>query len=186
MNAEKEKDDYISTKLSIHVRDTTDVEVFLPVPAEYYCEADDMNIVLSHRLELEQHSPSSSYMEFEVDGQIVTTSVVFEMGGIRIKTQGINAQVLKYLRTNYGDGITFEIWNYYNSSITRSNLKSFLDKSSISFINNPPQYINAFAKVDDQMNPLDCAVIPPSLYRVSSVNDGITIGNYNVTYTNGN
>lgn len=186
MNAEKEKDDYISTKLSIHVRDTTDVEVFLPVPAEYYCEADDMNIVLSHRLELEQHSPSSSSMEFEVDGQIVTTSVVFEMGGIRIITQGINAQVLKYLRTNYGDGITFEIWNYYNSSITRSNLKSFLDGSSISFTNNPPQYINAFAKVDDQMNPLDCTVIPPSSYTISSVNDGITIGNYNVTYTNGN
>lgn len=186
INAEREKDDYIFTKLSIHVRDTTDVEVFLPVPAEYYCEADDMNIVLSHRLELERHSPSSSYMEFEVDGQKVTTTVFFEMNGIRIKTQGVNSEVLKYLRTNYGDGITFEIWNYYNTSATRNQLMQLLDMSTISFTNNPPQYINAFAKVGEAKNPLDCAVSPPSSYTITSINDGITIGNYNVIYSNGN
>jgi len=186
LNAEKEKDDYISTKLSIHVRDTTDVEVFIPVPAEYYCDADDMNIVISHRLELEMHSPSSSVMEFEVNGQTVITTVAFEMSGIRIKTQGINAQVLKYLRTNYGDGITFEVWNYYNSTYNRDQLKYMLDQSTVSFTNNPYQYINAFAKLDGVVNPLDCVVSPPSPYVRTATNDGTTIGNYNVIYTNGN
>ena len=36
MNAERDQDDYIFTKLSIHIRDTADVEVFIPVTPEYY------------------------------------------------------------------------------------------------------------------------------------------------------
>ena len=183
MNAQKEKDDYIATKLSIHVRDTTDVEVFIPVPIEYYCDADDMNIVVSHKEELEQHSISSSQMEYTINGHVVRATVNFEAAGIRIRTAGINPEVLKYLRTNYGDGVTFEVWNYYQSGRTREELKVLLDRSTITFANEPAKYINAFAKLNGAVNPLDCTVTPPAGYSQQSANDGTTIGNYNVTYT---
>ena len=183
VNAEKETDDYIATKLSIHVRDTTDVEVFIPVPAEYYCDTDDMDIVVSHREEIELHGASSEVMTYEIDGQTVTMSVTFEVGGIRIQTSGVNAEVLKHLRRNYGDGVTFEVWNYYNSSATREQLKTMFDLSTITFTREPEKFINAFAKLGDAVNPLDCAVTPPASYTNSVANDGVTIGNYNVTYT---
>lgn len=183
MNAPKENDDYLATKLSVHVRDTTDVEVFIPVPVEYYCDADDMNIVISHKEELEQHSISSSQVEYTINGHVVSATVSFEGSGIRIQTAGINAEVLEFLRTNYGDGVTFEVWNYYQNSCTREELKVMLDLSTITFTNEPEKYINAFAKLDGAVNPLDCTVSPPSSYRNWHANDGTTIGNYNVEYS---
>ena len=186
LNAEREKDDYVFSKLSIHVRDTTDVELFIPVGIEYYCAADDMNIVVSHKEELEKHSISSSKMEYTIDGHTVEATVTFEAAGIRIKTAGINPEVLKFLRKNYGDGVTFEVWNYYQDGRTRQELKQMLDRTTISFTNNPGKFINAFAKLGDGVNPLDCKVTPSAGYSQQSTNDGTTIGNYNVTYTNGN
>ena len=38
----------LESHLSIHVRYPGDVEVFIPVPKQYYCEADDMDIVMKH------------------------------------------------------------------------------------------------------------------------------------------
>ena len=122
-------------------------------------------------------------MEFEVNGQKVSISVAFELGGVRIKTVGTNREVLRYLRTNYGDGITFEVWNYYNSTATRKVVKEFLDKSTVSFTHDPGQYINAFALLNGTINPLDCTVAPPAVFGNKTINDGTAVGNYNVTYT---
>lgn len=188
VNAEKDVDDYIATKLSIHVRDTTDVEVFIPVPAEYYCNTDDMNIVLSHRLEVEAHGPSATTMNYDIDGHQVTLTVAFELDGVRVSTQGITADVLKYLRTNYQDGLTFEVWNYYKATIdgtetpiTRDMLKPILDQATVTFTNDPKWYVNAFAPVDGVKNAWDCTVAPPSTYSVAQTNSGTP--NYNVIYT---
>lgn len=181
VNAEKDVDDYIATKLSIHVRDTSDIEVFIPVPAEYYCAADDMDIVLSHRLEVEQHGPSAETMTYNINGQKVTLKVSFELTGIRVVSEGINAEVLRCLRQTFKDGITFEVWNYYKQNTTRTALKTLLDQSTIKFTNNPDKYINAFAKLNDSKNEWDCVVTPPSTFTNSQANDGTQ--NYNVTYT---
>lgn len=181
INAEKEDDDYIATKLSIHVRDTSDIEVFIPVPAEYYCAADDMDIVVSHRLQIEQHSPSAESMTYTINGHDITLKVAFEMGGIRVTSEGVNAEVLRYLRSTYYDGITFEVWNYYKQNTTRTALQALLDQSIITFTDDPGKYINAFAKVNGSKNPLDCVVTPPSTFPNSETNDGTQ--NYNVIYT---
>ena len=156
VNAQKSTGDYIATKLSIHVRDTTDVVVFIPATAEYYCKADDMNIVLSHKGAIEKYNDTNkTTMSYEIDGQTVTLTIAFELGGIRVTTSGINAKVLKYLRKTYGDGITFEVWNYYkekvgDTSVTRDYLKSnFLDKSTVVFTADPAQYVNAFGALTD-------------------------------------
>ena len=161
VNAEKSIGDYIATKLSLHVRDTTDVEVYIPAPAEYYCQADDMNIVLSHKQNAEAYNntANNTSMTYNIAGQNITLKVAYELGGIRVTTSGINATVLKYLRQNYGDGLTFEIWNYYKSSVTmngttsdvtRGMLKNmFLEKSTVKFTTNTGRYINAFGALVD-------------------------------------
>lgn len=69
------------------------------------------------------------------------------------------------------------------STITRNELKKMLDQSTITFAREPGEYINAFAKLGDAANPLDCTVTPPSTYTKKQANDGVTIGNYNVTYS---
>lgn len=180
VNDKKDADDYIATKLSIHVRDTTDVEIFIPVDAQYYCDADDMNIVLSHRQEVEMHSPLAEEIKYNVNGHEVRATVAFELGGIRIKTYGITAEVLKYLREQYSDGITFEIWNYYNNSITREALKPMLDQTTIAFTTAPGRYVNAFAKLNGAKNAWDCVVTPSSDFQKYKENDGQY--NFNVIY----
>lgn len=157
MNAERVQDDYIFTKLSIHIRDTADVEVFIPVTPEYYCEADDMEIVLSHQQGLELHSPAPDRLEYNINGHIVVATVSYEATGIRIKTDGITPEVLTFLRNTYADGLTIEIWNYYNEyavTLGRDGLKEMLDKSTVSFTRQPDRYVNAIVAG----NPLDCVV----------------------------
>ncbi len=160
MNDEKTEDDYIATKLSIHVRSITDVEVFIPAPAEYYCDADDMYIVLSHKDEAYQYGDNSNVTTYEINGNPVTLTVKYEADGIRVTTDGINESVINYLKETYGDGITFEVWNYYNSSITdeagnvtdvtRDQLQALLNNSTVTFLDaDPSQYINAYGALSN-------------------------------------
>ena len=182
LNALRDKDDYIYTKLSIHVRDTADVEVFIPVTPEYYCQADDMDIVLSHQMGVEMHSSASDRISYDIDGRTVTATISYEAGGIRVRTEGISAQVLKYLRSNYSDGLTIEVWNYYNDyavSRGREVLKTMLDGSTVTFTAEPGRYVNAFGRVGEARNPLDCTVAPPAGWTGTAA-DGTR--NYNVTY----
>ena len=160
LNAEKDADDYIATKLSIHVRDTTDVEVLLPVPVDYYCAQDDLYIVQKHEEGLYRYNDFVQYVTMDIAGQTVAMHVRFEQEGIRITTHGINASLLRYCREQYGDGITFEVWNYYRDT-TRNDLQSLLNRSTVTFTAKPARYVNAFGPVDGYPNPLDCTVTPP-------------------------
>ena len=173
VNDEMKKDDYIATKLSIHVRANTDVEVFIPVTQQYYCDVDDMAIVYSHKKDLnyQYSNPGESslenvkgytYTHTIADKEILVT-VKYEAEGIRVTTLGVTQEVLDYLQQKYQDGITFEVWNYFNSAIpdpendketlpvTRAELKTEFDKSIVSFTSteHPTQYVNAFAMLYD-------------------------------------
>ncbi len=111
------------TKLSIHVRDTVDVEVFIPIAKEYYCEKDDMLIVERHEAGYYVHNGqidpetgkaySSETLSMNIAGDDITLTISYEADGIRVKTKGIGANALKYCREQFGDGITFEISNYF-------------------------------------------------------------------------
>lgn len=130
--------------LSIHVRSATDVEVFIPVPAMYYCDADDMAIVEKHLEELMLHG-GPTRVEYDVNGHTVTLNVAFEADGIRIWTDGINEEVIAYCREKYNDGITFEVWNYFNETISKEELKTYLDRATVKFLDKlPDAYVNAF------------------------------------------
>lgn len=177
------EEDLIS-KLSIHVRYPGDVEVFIPVPRGYYCEADDMNLV-EHGLYLEPQPETRTY---EIGGHIVTLTVTFEEGGIRVTTDGINQEVLDYCYEHYNDGLNFEVYNYFGlyeqdasgnwvraegerGNLARETVLGFLNQATVTFLDNPgpDYYINAFGYdyVDgtngqhtDAVNPDDCYVKP--------------------------
>lgn len=184
VNDEKEEGDYIATKLSIHIRALTDVEVFIPVDQVYYCDVDDMAIVLSHSMDPNyqysnpnQNSITNGYTysytvkgEYVKDGETlnadetITITVAYESNGIRVKTNGVTQAALDYLQYKYGDGITVEVWNYFNDAIPqkegglvqrvpidRETLKPMLDQSTVSFTSteHPEYYVNAFAMLYD-------------------------------------
>ena len=150
--------DYLESHLSIHVRAATDVEVFLPVPMEYYCSADDMNIVLSHKDNVLVYG-GPYYTEYEIGGNLVTVNVEFRNEGIRIWTTGINQDVIDYCQKTYGDGVTFEIWNYFNDLLGKDRLIGYLNQSTVEFLDElPATYINAFNKVNAKPYEGDCTV----------------------------
>ena len=172
VNDEKEEGDYIATKLSIHIRALTDVEVFIPVTQEYYCDADDMAIVLSHKMDPNYQYSNPDQAEitngytysYTIAGKTLTVTVTYEAEGIRVKTDGLTQEVLDYLQETYQDGFTVEVWNYFNDAIPqtegstivrkpidRTGLKPMLDNSTVTFTSteHPAYYVNAFAMLYD-------------------------------------
>ena len=142
------------TKLSIHVRSVTDVTVFIPTPAEYYCPVDDMHIVQSHSQNVEVYG-STEHVEMDIQGNKVGLDIAFAENGITIKTSGMNENVQNYLQNTFHDGLTFEICNYFNiekaiangstKAISKDDLKSILDNGTIiSFTHTPAVYANAY------------------------------------------
>lgn len=167
LNAEHEKGDWAESHLSIHVRDTTDVTVFLPIGAEYYCPADDMMIVQKHD-DAYVYNVTAETVSMVINGNVVTLNVEYAENGITIKTQGINADILKYLRETYNDGLTFEVRNYYNE-LNRSVLQNILNNTVVSFENAPKIFVNAFGKDTETgiVDPYACTVTPadPNQYN---------------------
>lgn len=191
VNDKHEVGDWIHTKLSIHIRAVTDVEVFIPVKSEYYCDMDDMDIVISHQLDLLKYIPQPSTETFAIEnletGDIyeVSATVAFEANGIRITTHGMTPELQEYLRKTYGDGLTFEIWNYYNVEVVdRETLKPYLDASTVTFTSDPTLYVNAFAPIgdDNHKNPWDCVVTPPATYSKWYERTYETYYDYDVLY----
>lgn len=180
------------TKLSIHVRYPHDVKVRIPVPMEYVVPVDDMAIVLSHQYEDEQYKAEveERSMTWSINGHNVTLHVAYyagpaaegvdfaEMdspdyanGYICVWTEGVTQEVLDYTYETYGDGVNFEVWNYYNKpeetigegeeaetvtypAMTEEQLFQYVNNSSVEFSidqngeerDMPDAYINAFTK----------------------------------------
>lgn len=166
INDPHEKGDWTESHLSIHVRDTSDVTVFIPVPAEYYAAKDDMFIVEKH---IEgAYAYNTEYTEtvsMDINGNTVSLNITYAENGITVATQGVNADVLKYLREKYNDGLTFEVRNYFStpenaSLISREDLKKYLDKATITFTNAPKTYVNAKGLVDGAEHTYASTVTP--------------------------
>lgn len=146
------------TKLSIHVRYPHDVEVILPVPQSIYCDQDDLYILKDHYATAgvqnwvyggEEHSatydingnPVELHVEYVTPAQDEITAE--KTGFIRVYTEGINDAVIAYLYQNFGDGINFEVFNYYNrgnqystgnyQQINANQLQAYLNHSMVNF-----------------------------------------------------
>ena len=191
VNDKHETGDWIHTKLSIHIRAVTDVELFIPVSQDYYCDLDDLNEAIAHSVEVDKRIPQPRTGTFEISnndtGDIyeISATILFNSNGIRISTQGMTSDLLEYLNTKYGDGLTFEIWNYYNvNAIDRETLKPFLDATTVSFTSDPTMFVNAFAPIgdDEHKNPWDCVVTPPADYSFFAERYPEKYYDYNVLY----
>ncbi len=135
--------DYIQTKLSVHVREVTDIEVTIPVAAEYYVEDYDeyINFVGQHKTDAEISNAleeNTKEMTYSINGNNVTLTVEYEADAVVIKSEGINESVISYLRDTYQDGLTFEVYLYNKSTygdaeatLTRAALGEMLDGSKI-------------------------------------------------------
>lgn len=189
LRADEKKDNLLESHLSIHVRHSTNIEIFIPIPAKYYCEVDDMAIVEKHVKELMIHGGPYS-TSYDINGNTITLNVEYSNNGIRIWTEGITEGVINYCFETYRDGITFEVWNYFNDPETGNPLLSleelnhYLNQSTVRFINsNPEKYING--KMDD----IDNTVSPDKNYynnykvgehlNGSSLNEIYTLKNVN-------
>lgn len=164
--------DYISSHLSLHVRTPQNVKITLPVPSTYVCDADDMAIVKKHLEDHFVYGDQNHTLSMNIAGQNVTVTVAYTAENFTITTSGINETVINALAEDYKDGITFEIWNYYNTELTRAQLKEMLNNATVEFLeeeDNVDYYVNAFnelRKADEEtgeeisrtLNPWDCTV----------------------------
>lgn len=190
LNGENENEglDFIASHLSIHLRAAQDVKVTLPVALTYCCEADDMEIVKKHEDGNFLYGDEKHELSMEIAGETVTLTVKYNDDNIEITTEGMNEAVLKALAAEFKDGLTFEVWNYYNlapgegqtlpenkQATTRAALKPMLEQATVEFIGatadleNVHYYVNAFNEINKQfdkageyvsgeVNPLDCTV----------------------------
>lgn len=141
---------YNASKLSLHIRMANDVTVFLPVAASALFDdpTSAVNVFKETQTRTGGWGENSAY--FEIDGNKVTATVAYAAEGITVTVTGVNDAVAKYLWEGYEDGLTVEVWNYYNESATLESLRDgFNAGATISFTNEPKRYVNAFAKIPE-------------------------------------
>lgn len=202
-NGQKYETADLWTKLSIHVRKGTDVRIHVPLPGRYLCESDDFAILQDHANGIY----TGTGVETEVPGSIdedniyrhsmtyhivkdtetswdVLLHVDINAEGMDIWTDGIDEDLIDYLFEMNGDGMNFEIWNYYQTEtvdwidgqkhitpyLTEAEYEAFqgiLDRSTIEFLDEDPSYyINAFGfnwtdgTYSQDIRPRDCLVTP--------------------------
>lgn len=160
---------YKASKLSVHVRSVNDVTVFIPVAANLFSNNDANSLAIL----LENSSATGVYgeteQEYSVNGNTVKAKVQFVDGGVKVSVTGVNKAVLDYLQETYHDGLTVEVWNYYQNSATLEGLKEGFDAGAkVSFSQKPSLYVNAFAKVPDYVETLGTIKIYSKNVEVSS------------------
>lgn len=158
----------LDSHLSIHLRHAGDVEIFIPVPRQYTVDKDDLLIAMKHEENHMIHSASYTLKDSENSpyGELtVSITVSYEEDGIYITTHGVTEDVIAWCNEKWNDGITFEVWNYYNEPekveelpngpIRLEDLQYLLNKATIRFVGDsyPEYYINA---IKDAAN--DCTV----------------------------
>lgn len=188
-------DPYMTTHLSIHVRANTDVEVYIPIPFEYLCEVDDFAIVAKHDFD-ETRIPTNEVRQFTIDGNVVTLKIDRAKDGFTVTTSGINQSIIDYLDTTYGDGLTFEVWNYTNvqhsswitdkehATIDKTSLGRYLNSSTVTFSNIPSLYVNAFNATENGTQFEDDYVVSPTQFGEYKVGPFLNGSVWNHLYYN--
>lgn len=180
---------HLVTKLSIHVRYPADVKIIIPIKGAYQVDQDDLAIFNEHYGKESVYGGNTSSVTYKLGDNSVTLTIQHDFDGnkIVVTTHGINPEVFNYCRENYGDGLNFEIYSYFNYlkeednkfvSVDNSEYdevfskvkEEYLNKSTIEFIyynedkitppgDCPNYYINAFNDTQDNVRgEKDCTV----------------------------
>lgn len=123
---QQEHKDWNEIKTSIHMRDTVDIEVFLPI--DYQEQADDFDIRMgkdfTYITEIKDTQVTIGGKSFKVE-----VSIKHEAEGIRILVKP-NKEALVAARNEYEDGITFEIHSYVTPGIPSATIWEKLKKTT--------------------------------------------------------
>ena len=104
--------DWNEIKTSIHLRDSVNVRVLIPIPVEYIAVPDDFDIRSGADY---TYITEREVVNYTVAGQSFQTEVVINhtKAGIEILIEGTQCKdALKVARAVYSDGLTFEIHSY--------------------------------------------------------------------------
>lgn len=119
-------DTWHEIKTSVHVRDTADVRIFLPIPAEYQAVADDFDIRIGDEY---SYVENLSNTRFYIGGVEYTVPVEINhmTDGIEILIAAAECkEALKAARGIYDDGLTFEIHSYVYHEVAKEQVWSWL------------------------------------------------------------
>lgn len=123
---QQEHKDWNEIKTSIHIRDTVNCRVFIPIKEEYQAEPDDFAIRVSDKYE---------YITKTIEIQGNLYNVHFAIGhtaeGIEIVVGTAScAQALKAARKAYDDGLTFEVHTYVKPNVTPAQVWNMLKQTT--------------------------------------------------------
>ena len=107
---QQEHKDWDEIKTSIHLRDTVDVEVFIPIEYDYQTVSDDFDIRVGDKYTYVEEVVNST---IDINGieYILETRILHKSNGIYIEIVP-NKEALKMARAFSDDGITYEIHSY--------------------------------------------------------------------------
>lgn len=119
---QQEHQDWNEIKTSIHIRDTVNCRVLIPIPQDLQAEPDDFAIRLADKYEY-------ICKKIEIDNHEYTVN--FSVGHIK---EGIEITVgtagcpnaMKAAREVFGDGLTFEVHTYVKPTVTTAEVWALL------------------------------------------------------------
>lgn len=124
---QQEHKDWKEIKTSIHLRDTVDFTVLLPIPEAYQAESDDFDLRLGEKYEYLAHSITLVDKTYEI-----IFTVTHKAEGIEVYVQGSEcAEALRVARALYGDGLTFEVHTYVKNEVTDEQVWSWLKTTQL-------------------------------------------------------
>ncbi len=98
-------DSWDEIKTAIHIRDTVDVTVRIPIPEQYLAEQDDFRIRVW-----------TAYYTVGNSSYPITITAIHETEDLIINVSGVTAELLnKAKEETNGDGITVEVCSYYKN-----------------------------------------------------------------------
>lgn len=98
-------DSWDEIKTAIHIRDTVDVTVRIPIPEQYLAEQDDFHIRVW-----------TAYYTIGNSSYPVTITAIHETEDLIINVSGVTGELLtKAKEETNGDGITVEVCSYYKN-----------------------------------------------------------------------
>lgn len=110
--------DWHEIKTSIHLRDTVDAKIIIPIPEEYQALCDDFAIRAGQRFEHIEKTIQVGNKYFTFQFEIGHTAQGIEISVVSEDKEEL-ARALKLARQCYGDGITFEVHTYVKSTATQ-------------------------------------------------------------------
>lgn len=122
---QQEHQDWKEIKTTLHLRDTVDVHVFLPIPEDYQAAPDDFAIRTGEKYEYIMKTIQIADKSFDIEFVVKHTAA-----GIDIRVGGAHCEeALRAARATYADGLTFEVHTYVTKEATDEQIWEWLKQT---------------------------------------------------------